>query len=645
MERVFTLDNGKIEYLQEELIQLFVKFQKVVDDFAINRISVKKKKRIGPGEDEVDTEWFDELWRLEHSPEYCNLNLEFESFRRIFIADDDPYLKKSFPNWSEYRESYLAREAIDNWFDLDSDEENSLEAPFGGCQSVDPSSIGLWCRLSGFYYCKLAKLDLGDWQSDFSHLLCQIPAELGWIRIILAFGELPPNISFNSYSLAVVDPLFERAISCIKQSDFPSDVFEVYESSVAIHGLPEWDECIQRERINRERTESKSTEGESETHESNHDEWINVSKDDKATKRAIRPPRLFGLSELKSDRSYSGQMIERRVHIAELNRSTIGSFWTPERQIFQLCCDEKCQLSFQAIVSATLLEPICSVVDLNPLGQSSLAEVERSRLLDIEIEDLHKKAIEAGLLVDAHSTPTRKISKVPRERGWLGPLFDELISAQRLVKQFGLSQSLDLFERANTESNHTAEFILYMTVLESLFLGGSSSSTTDVVSKRFARMVAENREDNLIYKTRLKQIFKLRNDIVHGNDPTLYDSPFPSSEPDTIIDGKLNVDDFRYCSVVRGICRRSIVSFLLILVRLRADGSSTVTSPLFKMIDGQGMAIPGKLSELRDCMTEVEKQLCAREFWSSLQLTLQSEISRFGKPSEIFDDQALLRGF
>ena len=39
------MDDAEIEYLQEELVDLFQKFQKVVDDFAIYRITANRKRR------------------------------------------------------------------------------------------------------------------------------------------------------------------------------------------------------------------------------------------------------------------------------------------------------------------------------------------------------------------------------------------------------------------------------------------------------------------------------------------------------------------------------------------------------------------------------------------------------------------------
>ena len=178
MERAFSLDNVKIEFLQKkELIELFSKFQRAVDDFAINRLANKRKKNLWKDllSGKIDTEWSDEYWRIERSPEFLNLAGHLEYYRRLFIPESDRSLWRLFPFSTPILpgETYSGNLSTEDWETLSPPlTDNGLRYPSEGEHIEETgTALGLWCLMSGLYYTKLTKLDFYNWQPDFSDLL------------------------------------------------------------------------------------------------------------------------------------------------------------------------------------------------------------------------------------------------------------------------------------------------------------------------------------------------------------------------------------------------------------------------------------------------------------------------------------------
>lgn len=534
------MENTETGVANDQLLAKFRAFQAIVDATALNRRASKRKA----AQIRLDAStfilreyggWQDDAWRLEFSPEFCELASIFEFIHLLYerqrAAKSHDAVDKNQTELLRSLIQQFTKLATPDWRDLDQSEEDSFP----------PTAIGTWCRLSGFFYCKLSTTDLTDWGPHFEELLSTIRHDAGMMQYMLGIGYLPDYVKLKSVDLRRLSKdEFEKIRWCHQFGLQPkSDICEV---------------------------------------ELDH----------------------FGAKHLTLNTPY----ISKRIVGRERPASETEDVFRHERRVFQLTSLYKADFQFVSCHSCTLTSDDTEVriFEINHDGMTTFAKD-----FNLRVEYLFRD------FPDATESP-------PAQRAWFGPLFDCLyqISTGGLLAKFGLDTAVDLFDKASLSNDRAIEYLTCIATLESALVDRPGQFTGDLISHRYAKLVSGMVDERHNIITLLQNSYKHRNKMVHGENPDLLREPYAA-----VVDP----------AVIRGICRRTLLTLIFVLERLRLDELSDFKSALYDFLAKHGRPVPHNRKMLCSSMSEFEQDT---EFWQAVYLTACAYAARIGFPIETF---------
>ena len=380
--------------------------------------------------------------------------------------------------------------------------------------------------------------------------------------------------------------------------------------------------------------------------------WFDASSDQPNIPHELIPRVFANFENLSGSRSYGGTVIEYSVKTSELNESTqFPDLWARECAMLQICYPERCQFDFVATISATMLEPICFVQDLNPSNRPSMKALSENEQLFAHVDASTRLENEQAKVPFTNAPRTVFTGK------WIGPLFDRLLKIEN-SNLYGLKRAVLLFDRACAATDSTVEYILYIACLEATLTDRNlRNNINELMSKRFSGMIATSDEQRASVEKRVQQAYQRRTKIVHGRedefslDDEFIDDPFSIC---CAIDKTGKVLQYGYTLPVREICRRAILSIALVIDRLHLDNVGPANSNLpmcdlseflhknkSKVLEVLRSEIPTNAQQLRSCMARFDNDI---GFWSAFQSSLDSEVCRLGfRTPDIFDVELILK--
>lgn len=464
----------ELAYLQNELIEEFRSFQKLVENNALDQFSAPGKEVLNPDGSFTVIRIGADL--IEDTLEFASMGSHFEYYRRLCIPEE----RKVLRDFYQYRPPVYPRPLppsepyTQEYYDEDQEDSN-VQWGF--------HAFGVWCDTSGFFTSKYKHLDRGDWTPIFGDMLEHLSELAGWIDCKL---WLPP----------IVGHAKPKAVDC-------RDVLPKSAEMQQMHWLVEsW---LVREFIGL----SIMTRSFRKTNPQHID----------ATQG------LFFDTDFAQKQSYS--IFHKRLKFEDVYPNRYNEEGMPfdpfknERLILQLSCPWKAGFYFQSANSASLTEPAVAADKLRNSEDARYrwpGEYDRQSLAYI-IEE-----------VCSHPQPSGKPRERPPWGHWFGPLFDCLLSFAEsgAFEKFGLLAPLRLFEMACLATDRMVELLLYVSSLESTLAAGTSQNIGEKLGTRYSRIVSEN-ADNAVSES-VALIYKRRSEIVHGKDPVLVTSPFSGIE-------------------------------------------------------------------------------------------------------------------
>lgn len=587
MEIHALMDQAKLKYIQDELVDLFRKLQVEVERLAIQRISARKKKEIRLPEGDTICfnmgSWHNDIPRLESSPEFLNLVTQLEHYRLQFVSPDDEYVTKLYQPYSVWPAApdreILSRMSPDTSCEICT-EEGGLED-----EGHDRSAFAYWCRASGFYFYKFETLDLGDWSARFERMVTSIPNEIGQAKCLMCVGTFPMALAFKSVACEKIGLRELEYLRVIQQFDHTKSdgIFNV------VNHTP------------------------------------------------------IGLRR-------GSTVLTKTVRCAEMYSGNEEDLFRNIRSAFQLACPQLVIPQFEMVHSSTLTEPLQRLKKYERAGDFGMrlsltapvsldedlgeqSRNEKSNNYSSEMTDLEKLVLSEpvdDLAPDTERVPafsqldlktwTSAVGKIGRR---IECLFDynHYLLNNGLADRFFLSNSIHLFDQACLSNNKTVEFLLFVTTLESLFAEGINKDIGERISTRYSLLVGANDDEQRMIKDCLEGIYKRRNAIIHGKDPSVIGNPFSGV-----------VSQNR----MRCICRRAIITFLFALDRLRLDNLASIKSELIVYFNSRSRRSPSNKNELCSAMGEFEDN---PQFWASIHSTVNRQSALLGFPF----DSLLLR--